>query len=54
MRITDEDVAAFRMAYMAAYDVELPVDQAREMTLRTLTLYEALSRPLPEPGRFDA
>lgn len=48
MRLTEIEVQAFVDVYEAEYGIRLPMEDAWEMATRLVTLYQAVSRPLPD------
>ena len=47
MKLSDESVERFRVAYKESYGEEISMTDAREMASRVKLLYELLARPLP-------
>jgi hypothetical protein len=45
--ISDARIEDFRQAYKKSHDEDISIDQAREMALNVMLLYELLARPLP-------
>jgi hypothetical protein len=43
----------FRQAYKESYGEEISIEEAREMALRVMLLYEFLARPLPGKEEDD-
>ena len=47
MKLTDDDVAAFRRVYQEAYGEEMPLEEARMWAIRLVRLYRILLSPTP-------
>jgi hypothetical protein len=46
-QVSPERLEEFRRIYKEAYEEEITVEEAREMTRRLLTLYKLIMRPYP-------